>query len=350
MQELVINEELKSISPPLTEEEYAGLEASILRNGCLFSLIVWNDIIIDGHHRYEICQKHQIPFGVKAIDFDDIYDAEIWILKNLLHCRNLPSISEPGVAEQNLRSEKRSVINRPAPPQLCLVDPHAIRMDLNTQARKATDGETVQEYAEAMEHGAIFPPCIVFFDVETQQYIMADGFHRLLAHLQAKPNEQIQIEQYFGTAEDARWFAICANKTHGLKRSNEDKRNAVTQALLHPNGAGMSDSMIAEHVGVVQTTVLRIRKSLETEGRLMQRISRIGKDGRTINTSNIGKKESENRPKENLVRILLDKSSVDHAIDEIRSLLGENYLASLIQSGLKALNNVDAVGGDMPKA
>ena len=107
------------------------------------------------------------------------------------------------------------------------IDPHLIRMDLDTQAREKTCENTVQEYAEAMENGVTFPPVAVFFDTDTQEYILADGFHRLLAHLRTKPNDQIAIDQYLGNIKDALRYAVCANKSHGLKRTYGDKRRAI---------------------------------------------------------------------------------------------------------------------------
>ncbi len=89
MQNLIINEELKNLLPPLSDEEFAGLEADILKHGCLSPLIVWNDILVDGHHRYGICLKHEIPFAVNTIVFDDLDSAKLWAWKHQEHRRNL---------------------------------------------------------------------------------------------------------------------------------------------------------------------------------------------------------------------------------------------------------------------
>jgi len=89
MQKLTINEELKNLLPPLSAEEIAGLEKSILIDGCLSPLIVWNNMLIDGHHRYEICKKHQIPFSTKSIGFLSLDDAKHWIWKHQENRRNL---------------------------------------------------------------------------------------------------------------------------------------------------------------------------------------------------------------------------------------------------------------------
>ena len=89
MTELTILDELKTLLPPLSTEEYTGLEESILKDGCLSPLVVWNDMLIDGHHRYEICSKHQIPFAVKSVVLDGLDDAKLWIWKHQESRRNL---------------------------------------------------------------------------------------------------------------------------------------------------------------------------------------------------------------------------------------------------------------------
>ena len=54
--ELTIDEEFARLIPPLAEDEYKGLEESIITEGCREAIIVWGNIIVDGHNRYRICQ------------------------------------------------------------------------------------------------------------------------------------------------------------------------------------------------------------------------------------------------------------------------------------------------------
>jgi hypothetical protein len=169
-----------------------------------------------------------------------------------------------------------------------LIDPKQIRTDLDTQSRVTLNDEVVKEYAEAMEAGAVFPAILVFYDESNDQFILADGFHRYAAHMQVMPNDPILAEQKLGTVEDAQWESIGANQSHGLRRTNEDKRNAITQALMHPKGAELSNRKIAEHVGVAEGTVRIIRKELESTAQIAQSTERTGRDGRTIKTSYIG--------------------------------------------------------------
>ena len=86
---LIVNEELKTLLPPLSAEEYAGLEASILKDGCLSPLVAWNDILVDGHHRYEICEKHGVPFVVTSISLKNLDDAKLWAGRHQEYRRNL---------------------------------------------------------------------------------------------------------------------------------------------------------------------------------------------------------------------------------------------------------------------
>ena len=84
-----IDEEFAGLIPPLTEEEYKGLEASILSEGCRDALVVWGDVLVDGHNRYKICTAHNIPYTTKQKDFADRNAVLVWMLQNQLSRRNL---------------------------------------------------------------------------------------------------------------------------------------------------------------------------------------------------------------------------------------------------------------------
>ncbi len=98
MKTLIINEELKNLLPPLSDEEFKGLEESILKEGCLSPLIAWNDMIVDGHYRYDICTKHTIPFSVKNTRFENIDDAKLWAWQHQEHRRNLTPFHRSEIA------------------------------------------------------------------------------------------------------------------------------------------------------------------------------------------------------------------------------------------------------------
>ena len=100
--DLTVDPEFRDLIPPLNEEELKLLEESLVADGCESPLIVWNGVIIDGHNRYAICQKHGIPFSVQEKHFDSREEAMLWMLRNQLGRRNLNSYQRSELA---LRTE-----------------------------------------------------------------------------------------------------------------------------------------------------------------------------------------------------------------------------------------------------
>lgn len=74
-----------------TQEELRQLEANILEEGCLEPLIVWDGdwVLIDGHNRYRICQKHELPFKIILKPFANVVIAKQWMINHQLGRRNL---------------------------------------------------------------------------------------------------------------------------------------------------------------------------------------------------------------------------------------------------------------------
>lgn len=86
---LQVDETFKKLIPPLDLNEYKQLEENLLKDGCREPLCVWGNIIIDGHNRYEICTKLQIPFYIQQIDFNNKEEVITWICANQLGRRNI---------------------------------------------------------------------------------------------------------------------------------------------------------------------------------------------------------------------------------------------------------------------
>lgn len=158
-----------------------------------------------------------------------------------------------------------------------------IKLGAGTQPRAKIDEATVGEYAEAMQGGAIFPPVVVFYDGEI--YYLADGFHRVDAAYKLGLDD-IEAEVRQGTREDAIDYACSSipNSKHGLRESPEDRHRRVeTMIRLHPD---WSLRKIEEHCGVSKSLVGQLKGGM---GATVQNGQSSGLDGRTINTSNIGK-------------------------------------------------------------
>ena len=138
------------------------------------------------------------------------------------------------------------------------VKTEVIVLDTACQARAALDRDTVAEYCERYQAGLHLPPVDVFM-VDGEFYLV-DGFHRLAAARKALEGFLDVRVVGEGTLEEARWYALKANLTHGLRRTNDDKRQAVKLALKHPYAGDLSSRDIAKHCDVSHTFVNEVRK------------------------------------------------------------------------------------------
>ncbi len=100
---ILVDPLLKSLIPPLQEEELETLEQSIREEGVREDLMLWKDpdsisgndfFLVDGHNRYQIIQKLEaegvsIKYGVKILDLPSKDAVKDWMIVNQLGRRNL---------------------------------------------------------------------------------------------------------------------------------------------------------------------------------------------------------------------------------------------------------------------
>ena len=86
-----INPALETYIHPLSDEEERMLEESILAEGCRDPLVVWREenVLVDGHHRKKICERHGVSYQVAYRSFPDMEAAKAWMDLNQLGRRNL---------------------------------------------------------------------------------------------------------------------------------------------------------------------------------------------------------------------------------------------------------------------
>jgi len=87
--QITVDNELKSYIRPLKDEEYEKLKESILIEGIRDPLVVWQGILLDGHHRYKIAQEFGIEYKTVEVNLPDMDAAKEWMIKNQLGRRNL---------------------------------------------------------------------------------------------------------------------------------------------------------------------------------------------------------------------------------------------------------------------
>jgi hypothetical protein len=163
-----------------------------------------------------------------------------------------------------------------------------IRLDGGTQPRVKIEENAVQSYTEVLLDGGVMPPVVVFFDGADNW--LADGFHRWHAHKRAGFVE-IECAVQQGTKRDALIYSLGANHDHGLPRTNEDKRKAVTIVFDDIEMCELSDLQIAKICRVSSMTVGRIRKSLQLDAPV-----RKASDGTTFKVGNMGVRAPTTQP------------------------------------------------------
>ncbi len=140
-----------------------------------------------------------------------------------------------------------------------------IHTDGGTQSRAYFNELVISEYHDAMVEGAIFPPVVVFYD--GTHYWLVDGFHRLAAAKQCgRPTLDVTTTE--GSRREAILYAAGTNATHGLRRTNADKRKTVTKLLEDKEWQQWSNREIARRCGVTHTFVSKLRRELVTKSHM----------------------------------------------------------------------------------
>lgn len=104
---LQINKTFKQLIPPLTPNEYSQLEENIVKDGCREPLCVWENTIVDGHNRYEICTRLNIPFLLQEVGFNTHEEAIAWICANQLGRRNISNKTRKYLIGKRYEIEKK---------------------------------------------------------------------------------------------------------------------------------------------------------------------------------------------------------------------------------------------------
>lgn len=234
------------------------------------------------------------------------------------------------------------------------IDLSTISVDGGTQSRVEFNVEALEDYAERMieeplsglvldQDGEPWPALIIFDDGSNRW--LADGFHRLRAARRAGLTHfQADIKQ--GELRDAIRLSLGVNAKHGLRRTNEDKRLAITRALQDEEWVRYSDRKVAELCAVSPPTVSRVRRELEGQGDIDVALERLGSDGRlqdtstrsssltrsTVSSSASPRDGSDDRRQQRLNSISLEQR------DQLASLLDTEPLKA---SGLDSLGRKD---------
>ncbi len=169
--------------------------------------------------------------------------------------RNLQKVDKP----VSLSSD------RPAPFLLS-----SLIIDENLQQREKLNQAVIDEYALAYSLGEKLPPITTWYctdnkyDYERDHVFLVDGFHRVAAAKIAGLT-QLPHTQLSGTYREAVLYSMSVNSTHGLRRSNADKRKAVLTLLNDDEWKELSTRELAEIANVSHQLVHNLRTDLKNK-------------------------------------------------------------------------------------
>jgi hypothetical protein len=93
-----IHPEFRSLIGPLADVERDQLEVNLIAEGCRDPLVTWTGILLDGHNRFEICERLGIPYKTVAIDLPNAEAAKLWIEEHQIGRRNLTTDQRAAIA------------------------------------------------------------------------------------------------------------------------------------------------------------------------------------------------------------------------------------------------------------
>ncbi len=150
--DILVDEELKAYIDPLTAEEYQALEQSILAEGCRDALVMWGDVLVDGHNRYGICRKHGLPFQtVQNPRLRSMQDVHLWMIDQHLGRRSVSDFQRGVLAlrKREILEERRAQAREAAA---------AAQAQAEAAQAEAAAAEAAVQAAQASPANADAPP------------------------------------------------------------------------------------------------------------------------------------------------------------------------------------------------
>lgn len=190
-------------------------------------------------------------------------------------------------------------------------------LDPELQAREKMHKEYVEAYTQDMLNGDVFPPVTVFFD--GVKYYLTDGWHRFQSAMSAGFTE-IEAEIIEGTRRQAILQAIKANATHGLRRTNADKRKSVLKMLDDVEWSEWSDSEIARACVVSSVFVNKIRTEVKGDAVPAVRKVKRGNTEYVMDTKKIGDTKSD----ENDDQVDYEEDKIEEMATEFKAIAERN--------------------------
>lgn len=263
---MTINPKFKELIPPLSQDEYKQLEENILADGIRDPLVVWGDVLVDGHNRYEIAQKHNLTYQAVQHDFIDENDAVLWIIRNQLGRRNiLPYVRtelalklKPVIAAKAKEQQKRKpadFVLENSPKQNPIDTREEIASIANVSSDTVKKVEKIQEKAteevkQQLRNGEISINK-AYQDLRKQEILERGSVEEVQAlYDESKENADSQTREVFDRLAEIKY------KVHPIYEENQGKaEEEETEHGLH----------IVGNAAIIPSDGIETRKNLKSE-------------------------------------------------------------------------------------
>ena len=268
---LTIDPEFEGKIPPLREEELKQLEENILADGVVINpLIIWDGVLVDGHNRYRILQKHpEIQFTTYEKEFPDRYAAIAWICKNQLGRRNLTPQQfkyliglqyEAEKCSSNYNGNRFTSLDK----SRCVQNEHTYRPE-RTAERIARENNLSGSYVRRAEHFAKGVDAAEKVAPGIKQEILSGSIKptekAVAAIAKAPPEERPALVQQLRQARETE-----KEEKPRTRRSAAETLQAIRDIsanMLQSNGEIDADDICAELEDALDTMIFRWDTCLE---------------------------------------------------------------------------------------
>ncbi|PZP30921.1 MAG: plasmid replication/partition related protein [Roseateles depolymerans] len=275
--DIVVNEELKAYIDPLTPDEHDALERSILAEGCRDALVLWGNVLVDGHNRYGICTKHGLPFQtVQNTRFQSMEDVHLWMIDQHLGRRSVSDFQRGVLAlrKREIVAERRArnaVTPAAAPEPADVAAPEAAPASQEAPApAPVVSAQDALETREALARAARLSSSQVVLIEKIQK----QGAPELVAAVKAgmvSINAAAAVASLPAQEQAAAAAAGAAELKQAAKRVREAKRRPVTVPVdAAPDDAAATPDPVAVDAAATapagDADALRLRvRELEAE-------------------------------------------------------------------------------------
>lgn len=250
--ELQIDQEFAMLIPPLTLDEFSGLEQSIISEGCRDAIIVWDNLIIDGHNRYKICREHNIPYRVEAKDFKSRDEAMLWMLRNQLSRRNLNDFQRVEIVRKfedvvKAQAKERQGMRNDLEENIVEKFPRSSKSRDELGIMAGVSGKTYEHAIEVLEKA----PEIIS-DAVRQNELSINAAYEVTKMSQAKQDE---ISEHIKNGERAR-NVISKVKKSGKTDKKTENRKSLT---LYPTAEDLEQIYILAEINKTDINTMSLK-------------------------------------------------------------------------------------------